>query len=267
MVLSDEERKAKDREYHNTPEYKARAQERKKSPHYKEVAKKYRNRPENKERERASQRTPEYREKANARYARPENIAKAKEYNAKPETKLRKKRQHASPEYVAQKKEYRTKPETKKKIEMNRLRPENIEKRVKQQRSPEHRAKKAVSNAKLRLKVLQTYSKRLSNNNIPCCRCCGENSHIDFLALDHIAGKNKMNYEPELVKLGYSSKLLGSSLYVWLRDNGFPEGFQVLCINCNYAKGMKKNKNKCPHEKQRLEETFDRMTTQSSFEL
>jgi len=58
-----------------------------------------------------------------------------------------------------------------------------------------------------------------------------------------------MNYEPELVKLGYSSKLLGSALYRWIRDSGFPDGFQVLCNNCNYAKGMKKNKNKCPHER------------------
>jgi hypothetical protein len=79
--------------------------------------------------------------------------------------------------------------------------------------------------------------------------------------------KSKNYYEPELVKLGYSSKLVASSLYVWIRDSKFPEGFQVLCTNCNFAKGMKKNKNTCPHEKQRLEETFDRMTAQSSFEL
>ena len=26
-------------------------------------------------------------------------------------------------------------------------------------------------------------------------------------------------------------------MYRWLRDNGFPEGFQVLCLSCNDSKG------------------------------
>jgi hypothetical protein len=25
--------------------------------------------------------------------------------------------------------------------------------------------------------------------------------------------------------------------YRWLRDNGFPEGFQILCLSCNDSKG------------------------------
>ena len=54
-----------------------------------------------------------------------------------------------------------------------------------------------------RLKILQYYSKQLSKSNIPCCRCCGENSHIEFLAIDHIAGRKEMDSEPELVELGY----------------------------------------------------------------
>jgi len=129
------------------------------------------------------------------------------------------------------------------------LRPENIAKQRARNQSPEHKAKKKAATAQTRFKVLEYYSKLLSNSNIPCCRCCGENFHVDFLAIDHISGRHKMNYEPELVKLGYSSKLLGSTLYVWIRKNNFPDGFQVLCNNCNYAKGMKKNKNKCPHER------------------
>ena len=100
-----------------------------------------------------------------------------------------------------------------------------------------------------RLKILQYYSKQLSKSNIPCCRCCGENSHIEFLAIDHIAGKKEMDSEPELVKLGYSSSLKGRKLQTWIIKNNFPKGFQILCHNCNYAKGMKRNKNKCPHEK------------------
>ena len=50
-----------------------------------------------------------------------------------------------------------------------------------------------------RLNILSHYSKHISNSNIPCCNCCGENSHVDFLAIDHIAGKNQMDSEPKLI--------------------------------------------------------------------
>jgi hypothetical protein len=30
-------------------------------------------------------------------------------------------------------------------------------------------------------------------------------------------------------------------------ENDLPEGFQILCWNCNFAKGKSKD-NKCPHE-------------------
>ena len=97
-----------------------------------------------------------------------------------------------------------------------------------------------------RLKILQYYSKQLSKSNIPCCRCCGENSHIEFLAIDHIAGKKEMDSEPELVKLGYSSLKREKDLQYWIIKNNFPKGFQILCHNCNVAKGLY---GECPHEK------------------
>ena len=55
-----------------------------------------------------------------------------------------------------------------------------------------------------------------------------------------------MDSEPELVKLGYSSSLRDLRLSVWMIKNNFPKGFQVLCHNCNLAKGFY---GKCPHEK------------------
>ena len=100
-----------------------------------------------------------------------------------------------------------------------------------------------------RLKILQHYSKRLSKSDIPCCRCCGENFHIDFLAVDHIAGIKKMDLEPELVELGYSSSMGATNLMHWIIVNNFPKGFQILCHNCNFAKGIVRNNNKCPHQK------------------
>ena len=98
-----------------------------------------------------------------------------------------------------------------------------------------------------RLKVLKHYSKILSNSNIPCCNCCGENFHIDFLAIDHIAGRNEMDFEPELIKLDYSRKLGSGTLTKWILDNNFPPFFQILCFNCNQGKFTSKN-NTCPHE-------------------
>jgi hypothetical protein len=111
-----------------------------------------------------------------------------------------------------------------------------------------------------RFKVLQHYSKTLSNSDIPCCRCCGLDEHMDFLAIDHIAGKKQMDSEHELIKLGYSSKLEGNPLLRWVIKNNFPDGFQVLCHTCNHAKGMKKNKNKCPHETMEWNGQFDSTT-------
>jgi len=37
-------------------------------------------------------------------------------------------------------------------------------------------------------------------------------------------------------------------MYVWLKRNYFPTGFQLLCHNCNLAKGFY---GKCPHDERR----------------
>lgn len=66
------------------------------------------------------------------------------------------------------------------------------------------------------------------------CRCCGE-EEIQFLTVDHISGYDKTSGQPRA----------GSRLYRWLRLNGFPGGFQILCWNCNAAKGMYGT---CPHQ-------------------
>jgi len=178
---------------------------------------------------------PEVKAKAKEKRDRPEYRAKAKEYDQTPERKARRKTYRDRPEYRAKAKEYDQTPERKA--------------RDKERKSiPENKAKRKNERNDIRLKVLQYYSKLLSNSNIPCCRCCGLNSTVTFLAIDHIAGIKEMDSEPELIKLGYSSKLKTYRLNRWIMDNNFPEGFQILCHNCNFAKGMKKNNNKCPLE-------------------
>lgn len=69
------------------------------------------------------------------------------------------------------------------------------------------------------------------------CNCCGEPSK-EFLTIDHInGGGNK--HRKELRSNG------SQNIYRWLKRNDFPEGYRVLCMNCNFAHGMY---GYCPHE-------------------
>ena len=74
------------------------------------------------------------------------------------------------------------------------------------------------------------------------CQCCGE-YRIEFLTIDHIDG-NGAEHRREISAQG------GQSFYIWLRANKYPAGFQVLCFNCNAAKGYF---GACPHDKEREE--------------
>lgn len=84
---------------------------------------------------------------------------------------------------------------------------------------------------KVKLEVFNHYS-----DNKLCCKCCGI-KQFDFLTIDHVGGRQKWNHERSMG---------GSKLYQWLRSNNYPEGFEVLCFNCNW--GRYKNNGICPHE-------------------
>jgi hypothetical protein len=68
----------------------------------------------------------------------------------------------------------------------------------------------------------------------PVCACCGE-TIPEFLQLDHVE-----NNGAEHRKRG----LMGTALYQLLKSQGYPPGYQVLCANCNFAKGIL---GYCPH--------------------
>lgn len=80
-----------------------------------------------------------------------------------------------------------------------------------------------------RMKVLSYYS----NGKFECV-CCGENT-LEFLTINHIDGGGRQH-----------KKSTGGHIYEWLIRNEFPEGFNVLCMNCNFADGMY---GVCPHVK------------------
>ena len=85
---------------------------------------------------------------------------------------------------------------------------------------------------KLKLEVFNGYGG-------PICACCGE-KHIEFLSIDHVHGGGTKHRE----SLGKTTTML----YRWLKRNNYPAGFQVLCHNCNQAKGLY---GYCPHDHER----------------
>jgi hypothetical protein len=70
----------------------------------------------------------------------------------------------------------------------------------------------------------------------PRCECCNEH-RVEFLAIDHIDGKGHIHRD-ELKKSG-------SNIYHFLRRNQFPDGYRVLCHNCNQSLGLYRY---CPHQ-------------------
>jgi hypothetical protein len=68
------------------------------------------------------------------------------------------------------------------------------------------------------------------------CRCCGE-TNTKFLTLDHIDNGGNQHRK----KVGN-----GIQYWRWFIKNEFPDGFQVLCYNCNC--GRYRNNGVCPHK-------------------
>ena len=75
------------------------------------------------------------------------------------------------------------------------------------------------------------------------CACCGETERL-FLTIDHVENDGaKMRQE------GTHGRS-GTAFYQWLRRQGFPAGFQVLCLNCNI--GKHRNGGVCPHQSEKV---------------
>ena len=66
------------------------------------------------------------------------------------------------------------------------------------------------------------------------CACCGETNHT-FLTIDHMQGRGEHK--------GWSTL----KVLVDLRRRGWPEGYRILCFNCNCGRERRKDK-RCPHE-------------------
>ena len=84
-----------------------------------------------------------------------------------------------------------------------------------------------IKRQEIRKAVLEHYGHK--------CNCCGEPRN-EFLALDHInGGGNKHRKE------------IKCPVILWIYRNNYPEGFRLLCHNCNFSLGAY---GYCPHSKE-----------------
>lgn len=84
---------------------------------------------------------------------------------------------------------------------------------------------------RIRILALQAYG-----GDPPACRCCGEDK-IEFLSLEHSRGDGNT----------HRASVKGDFILALWRQ-GFPHdlGLEVLCFNCNLARGFH---GYCPHER------------------
>jgi hypothetical protein len=102
------------------------------------------------------------------------------------------------------------------------------------ERHPERSREQAKSSSlKRKAEVLAHYG--------GSCACCGLDD-LAVLSIDHIDGGG-CAHRRELKARG---EHFG---YHWLKKNGFPAGFRVLCVNCNFARGLY---GYCPHEREEV---------------
>ena len=78
-------------------------------------------------------------------------------------------------------------------------------------------------NHSFRLKVLTHYG----NGQLKCVQCGFSDERA--LSIDHINGGGNQHRKQ-------SGCGTGIRLYFWLRKEGYPEGYQTLCMNCQFMK-------------------------------
>lgn len=70
----------------------------------------------------------------------------------------------------------------------------------------------------------------------PKCSCCGEDRN-EFLTIEHMdrAGADHRKSDPG-----------AKNICIWLKQHGYPDGYEVMCLNCNRGRHHSPD-NICPH--------------------
>lgn len=157
-----------------------------------------------------------------------EKLRYSKEYYQKNRKKIlaeQKKRRDRDPELTKQKK----KEERKRNLEWYK----KYSKKYYSENKEELLKKSSIRNKQWRIvnkrKIVEHYT-----DGKNCCNCCGEDI-FEFLTIDHINNDGAKHREE-----------IGTNILTDLIHRNFPEGFQILCMNCNMAK---ETNGFCPHKK------------------
>jgi hypothetical protein len=125
----------------------------------------------------------------------------------------------------AHKKEYRSKNKDKVKKYRKTYREKHPQNGVGQYRK--YREKRIIYGGTRRIKIKTEVITHYGNGECSCVRCGF--SDIRALTIDHINGNGKEHRSN-------NKYVNGNHVYEWLKKNGFPEGYQTLCMNCQYIK-------------------------------
>lgn len=91
----------------------------------------------------------------------------------------------------------------------------------------QHNARGTKAKNKLKLEVFSVYS----CGDFKCKHC--DETETGVLTVDHVNGDGAEHRR----EIGLTASC-GSNFYRWLKRNNYPEGFQILCYNCQYRKRM-----------------------------
>jgi len=89
-----------------------------------------------------------------------------------------------------------------------------------------NKQKRRQQRDKIKEEVLSHYG----NGQLACVKCNFRD--IRALSLDHIRGDGNEE-KRRLHKVGID-------LYIYLKKNGYPEGYQTLCMNCQFIKRVER---------------------------
>ena len=73
------------------------------------------------------------------------------------------------------------------------------------------------------------------NGELACLQCSF--SDVRALSIDHIDNDGSEDKKKH-------GKNGGNYFYLWLKRHGYPEGYQTLCMNCQFIKEIGRRKNK-----------------------
>lgn len=111
------------------------------------------------------------------------------------------------------------------------------------------RAWNKVARDKLKDEVFTHYC----NGTIKCHHC--NETDLGVLTLDHVDGGGNKHRKESGMKTGYNA-------CCWLKKHGYPEGFQVLCWNCQFKKRLAQMQPEAPDKRQLQKSAYRKLVKQ-----